>query len=73
MPRRLDHPNESGKWILLEQAGAASLWRRDRSDPFPVSLYYLIAPPRQAQVLYSEAAARAQFSVLSASDENQAA
>ena len=73
MPKRLDHPNEPGQWTLLERTGVASLWRRDRSDPFPVSLYYLIAPPRQTEVLYGEAKARAQFSDWSASDANQAA
>jgi len=73
MPRRIDHPNEPGKWTLLEQANAVALWRRDRSDPFPVSLFYLLSPPRQAEVLYDEARAHAMFSALSAGEQGEAA
>ena len=73
MPTRLDHPNEPGKWTLLDRVETAALWRRDRVDPVPVSLYYVLAPPRQAEVLYDEAKARAQFAALSPRDANQAA
>jgi hypothetical protein len=72
MPK-LDHPNEPGKWTRLDAAGSAALWRRERSDPFPVTQFYVLAPPRQAEVLYDEARARAQFHALSSSDANQAA
>lgn len=61
---RLNHPNEPGKWTLLESAQGAALWRRDRSDPFPVSQFYLIAPPRQAELVYGENAARSRFADL---------
>lgn len=60
----LDHPNEPGKWVLLARASEVALWRRDRSDPYPVSLFYLIAPPRQAEVTYNEEAARQRFAEL---------
>lgn len=72
MPK-LDHPNEPGKWTRLEAVGSAALWRRDRSDPFPVTQFYLLAPPRQTEVLYDEARARAQFADVSGKDANQAA
>ena len=73
MLKRLSHPNEPGKWTLLESTEIAALWRRDRSDPFPVSLFYLLAPPHQAEVFYDETLARARFTMLSAKSENQAA
>lgn len=69
----LDHPNEPGRWTRLEAAGGATLWRRDRSDPFPVTMFYVVAPPRQTEVLYDEPRARAQFDALSPRQENQAA
>jgi len=72
MPK-LEHPNEAGKWTRLEAVGSAALWRRDRSDPFPVTQFYLLAPPRQAEVLYDEVRARARFAVLTDGDANQAA
>lgn len=59
-----DHPNEPGKWVLLARTGQVALWRRDRSDPYPVSLFYLIAPPRQAEVVYNEEAAHLRFAQL---------
>jgi len=67
MFKRLDHPNEPGKWTQLEGGDSAALWRRDRMDPVPVSLFYVLAPPRQAEVFYDEALARVQFSRLSPS------
>lgn len=70
---KLDHPNEPGKWTRLETVTGAALWRRDRSDPFPVVQFYLLAPPRQTEVLYDEAVARSRFETLSGKDENQAA
>lgn len=73
MPARLDHPNEPGKWTLLDRVDTAALWRRDRVDPVPVSLFYVLAPPRQAEVLYDEARARAQLAALSSRDANQSA
>ena len=73
MARPIDHPNEPGKWTRLERQGEIVLWRRERSDPFPVTQFYLLAPPRQTQVLYDEALARDQFLILIPKDENQAA
>ena len=69
----LDHPNEPGKWIRLASAGGATLWRRDRSDPFPVTMFYVLAPPRQTEVFYDETKAQAQFDALSAIEANNAA
>lgn len=61
---KLDHPNEPGRWKKLEAAPSAALWRRERSDPFPVVQFYVIAPPAQTQVHYDEDRARAEFSSL---------
>lgn len=60
------HPNESGKWTRLEADAGVALWRRDRSDPVPVTLFYVLAPPRQAEILYDEAKARGLFATLAA-------
>lgn len=69
----LDHPNEPGKWTRLETVPGAALWRRERSDPFPVIQFYVLAPPRQMEVLYDETRARAQLDALAPRDANQAA
>jgi hypothetical protein len=61
MARPLDHPNDPGRWTVVETATDATLWRRERDDPFPVTLFYLVAPPRQPEVLYDEDRARALF------------
>lgn len=61
MPIAKDHPNEPGRWTLLERRAAASLWRRERSDPAPVTMFYVLRPPRQAQILYDETRARELF------------
>ncbi|AQR62063.1 hypothetical protein BZG35_10720 [Brevundimonas sp. LM2] len=70
---KLDHPNEPGKWSRLDAADGLALWRRDRSDPFPVTQFYLLAPPRQTEVLYDETQARARFAALSAPEATRAA
>ena len=70
---KLDHPNDPGKWTRLDTATGAALWRRDRSDPFPVVQFYLLAPPRQTEVFYDEVVARSRFETLSGKDANQAA
>lgn len=60
----IEHPKEPGKWTRLDAQSAGSLWRRERADPFPVTQFYLLAPPRQAEIFYDEAAARARFEAL---------
>lgn len=60
----IDHPNEPGKWTRLSTHSTSSLWRRERADPFPVTQFYLLAPPRQTEILYSEVEARARFGAL---------
>ncbi len=62
----IDHPNEAGKWTRLEAASDCVLWRRDRADPFPVTQFYLLAPPRQAEIFYRETEARDRFQTLCA-------
>lgn len=69
MPKVIDHPNEPGKWVRLETAEGRTLWRRERSAPFPV----ILATAGQAEVLYNEAQARARFDALSPRDASQAA
>lgn len=64
----LDHPNEPGKWTRLEAAEGVALWRRERSDPFPVIQFYLVAPPRQTDVLYDETLARTRFAAFVAAE-----
>jgi hypothetical protein len=76
MARPLDHPNEPGKWTCLEAAEGCALWRRERSDPFPVTLFYLVAPPRQTELIYGEAEARTRYERLApvrTGDADQAA
>lgn len=64
MKATIDHPNEPGQWTLLEDRRPAALWRREKSDPFPVTLYYVVCPPRQTEVVYVEDQARALFARL---------
>ncbi|MEH6666055.1 MAG: hypothetical protein V7678_14480, partial [Brevundimonas sp.] len=59
MARAPDHPNDPGRWTLVQTRSAAAVWRREREDPWPVTMFYLVAPPRQPQVLYDEASALA--------------
>lgn len=59
------HPNEPGKWTRLEGSTSPVLWRRERSDPFPVTMFYVVAAGHQTEVIYGEAAARARFAELS--------
>lgn len=48
----------------MERSERASLWRRDRADPFPVTQFYLVAPPSQAELVYDEAKARERYARL---------
>lgn len=73
MARPFDHPNEPGKWTLLERQGDIALWRRERSDPVPLTLFYVLAPPRQAQVLYEAELAKAGFLAMASKQDDQAA
>lgn len=68
----LDHPNESGDWTRLAKTNETALWQRHRDDPFPVTLFYILAPPRQAEVVYDESRARALFEALTSSTECRA-
>lgn len=61
---KLLHPNEPGKWTLLAQKGQRALWRRDRSDPVPVTIYWLDDSPRQPELFYEEAVARQRLEAL---------
>lgn len=59
-----DHPNDAGTWARLEGRERLALWRRERQELAPVTMYYLVAPPRQSEILYDEAKARARFNEL---------
>lgn len=59
-----DHPNDAGAWTRLEGREGFALWRRERRELAPVSMYYVVAPPRQSEILYDEARARARFNEL---------
>ncbi|MBU3971913.1 MAG: hypothetical protein KKG54_14020 [Alphaproteobacteria bacterium] len=56
-----DHPNDAGTWTRLEGREGFALWRRERLTLAPVTMYYVIAPPRQSEILYDEAKARLRF------------
>jgi hypothetical protein len=58
MKSALQPPNEPGRRTMLEHLAAAALWRRDRTDPVPVTMFYLLNPPLQGRVVYDEAEAR---------------
>lgn len=60
------HPNEDGTWTRLEGVGGVALWQRERTTLAPVTMYYVIAPPRQTEILYDLAKARDRYEVLSA-------
>ena len=55
------HPNDAGTWTRLEGRDGFALWRRERQALAPVTMYYVVAPPRQSEILYDEAKARARF------------
>lgn len=55
------HPNDAGTWTRLEGQPGIALWRRERQAPAPVVMYYVVAPPRQSEILYDETRARARF------------
>jgi hypothetical protein len=55
------HPNEPGQWSLVETRGGASLWKRDRLDPLPVTMFYVLSPPAQTELFYDEMRARDRF------------
>ena len=59
-----DHPNDAGAWTRLEGRERFALWRRERQELAPVTMYYVVAPPRQSEILYDEATARARFNDL---------
>lgn len=58
------HPNDPGRWNVLEQSDRATLWRRDRSDPFPLTMFYVVSPPLQPELIYVEQDALRRFSDL---------
>ncbi len=59
------HPNDAGTWTRLEGLERFALWRRERRSLPPVTMYYVVAPPRQNEILYDEAKARARFAEVS--------
>ncbi|WGM30496.1 hypothetical protein [Brevundimonas sp. NIBR11] len=60
------HPNEEGAWTRLEGAVGVALWQRERTTFAPVTMYYVIAPPRQTEILYDLAKARERYEILAA-------
>lgn len=58
------HPNDAGTWTRLEGQPGCALWRRERQTLAPVTMYYVVAPPRQSEILYDEAKARERFDEL---------
>ncbi|TAJ56884.1 hypothetical protein [Brevundimonas sp.] len=59
-----DHPKDAGTWTRLEGREGFALWRRERLTLAPVTTYYVVAPPRQSEILSDEAKARARFNEL---------
>ena len=58
------HPNEDGAWTRLEGIDGVALWQRERTTFAPVTMYYVIAPPRQTEILYDPVKARDRYEVL---------
>lgn len=56
-----NHPNEEGIWTRLEGADGVALWQRERTTFAPVTMYYVIAPPRQSEILYDLEKARERY------------
>ena len=59
-----DHPNDDGAWTRLEGRDGFALWRRQRVTFAPVTMYYVVAPPRQNEIIYDEDKARARYDQL---------
>lgn len=59
-----DHPNDDGAWARLEGRDGFALWRRQRMTFAPITMFYVIAPPRQSEILYDEEKARARYDQL---------
>ena len=59
-----DHPNDTGTWKRLDGLEGFALWRRERQSSVPVTMYYVVAPPRQSEILYDETKARVRFDEL---------
>ncbi len=55
------HPNEEGVWTRLEGCEGFALWQRERTTFAPVTMYYVIAPPRQSEILYDLEKARERY------------
>ncbi|MDI1326968.1 MAG: hypothetical protein PSV23_09255 [Brevundimonas sp.] len=68
-----DHPNDAGTWTRLEGQEGVALWRRERQSLAPVTMYYVVGPPRQSEILYDEAKARARFDELAGASHTEAA
>ena len=51
---------------MLDTSARATLWRREREDPVPVILFYLLSPPQQPVVVYDEIKARELFETINA-------
>lgn len=60
------HPNEDGNWTRLEGADGSALWQRERTTFAPVTMYYVIAPPRQSEILYDLEKARERYEFFAA-------
>nr|WP_314434222.1 hypothetical protein [uncultured Brevundimonas sp.] len=59
-----DHPNDDGSWARLEGREGFALWRRQRVTFAPITMFYVVAPPRQSEILYDEEKARARYEQL---------
>lgn len=59
-----DHPNDDGSWARLEGREGFALWRRQRMTFAPITMFYVVAPPRQTEIIYDEEKARARYDQL---------
>lgn len=59
-----DHPNDDGSWARLEGREGFALWRRQRMTFAPITMFYVVAPPRQSEIIYDEEKARARYEQL---------
>ena len=61
MRTRHPRPIEPGVWTLVDHDDAGAIWRRERLGPTPLTSFYILRPPRQTEIGYSEERAREAF------------
>lgn len=58
---------------MVERRGGRLLWRRERWDPMPQVVFYVMDLPRQTEIFFDEQAGRQRLAFLSGELSNVAA